>query len=63
VATVYIALEAGIGGGALLSAWLYGYPSHTFLYAFFLPAICAGIAMLLLVSWMKQSKANEYTTV
>ena len=57
VATVYIALEAGIGGGALLSAWLYGYPSHTFLYAFLLPAICAGISMLLLVSWMKQSKA------
>lgn len=55
VATVYIALEAGIGGGALLSAWLYAQQAHTFLLAFLLPAICAGFSMLLLLSWMRKS--------
>lgn len=54
VATVYIALEAGIGGGALLSAWLYRHESHTFLWSFLLPAACAGLSMIVLLSWMKR---------
>jgi len=54
VATVYIALEAGIGGGALLSAWLYNHPSHTFLWSFLLPAASAGLSMIVLLSWMKK---------
>jgi MFS family permease len=56
VATVYIALEAGIGGGALLSAWLYAQQSHTFLFAFLLPALCAAFSMFLLLWWMRKSR-------
>ncbi len=41
VATMYIALEAGIGLGAFLSAWLYGNNSATFGLAFYVVGIIA----------------------
>lgn len=63
VATVYIALEAGIGGGALLSAWIYdNQPSH-FLYAFLLPAFCAAVSMLFLYQWIGKKKAAHAEAV
>jgi MFS family permease len=61
VATVYIALEAGIGGGALLSAWIYNNHAENFMYAFLLPAICAAFSMLILYRWMQQGKAKGAT--
>lgn len=59
VATIYIALEAGIGGGALLSAWIYDNRAENFVYAFLLPAICAALSMLILYRWMQQGKVNS----
>lgn len=59
VATVYMALEAGIGGGALLSAWIYNNQSTHFVYAFLMPACCAAISMFLLYFWMVNKKAPE----
>ena len=58
VATVYIALEAGIGGGALLSAWIYDNRAEYFVYPFLLPAICAAFSMLILYRWMQQGKVK-----
>ncbi len=43
VATVYIALEAGIGGGALLSAWIYANDPQKFALTFM---VTAGITLL-----------------
>lgn len=42
MATVYIALEIGIGAGALLSGWLYGNISERFPITFF---VCGGFAI------------------
>ena len=56
VATVYMALEAGIGGGALLSAWIYNNQPTHFVYAFLLPACCAAFSMFLLYNWMGNKK-------
>lgn len=56
VATVYIALEAGIGGGALISALIYANQSEHFVFAFLFPALCAALSMLLLYGWMSRSK-------
>ncbi len=44
VATMYIALEAGIGLGALSSAMIYQNHSSRFVYAFIAPAVLAVIA-------------------
>lgn len=42
MATVYIALEIGIGAGALISGWLYGNISERFPITFF---VCGGFAI------------------
>ncbi|MEN9686519.1 MAG: hypothetical protein RLZZ28_2305 [Bacteroidota bacterium] len=55
VASVYIALELGIGVGAIFSAWIYDRTANL-LYPFISPAILAILAMLLLVFWRKQAK-------
>ncbi|MFK7807094.1 MAG: MFS transporter [Saprospiraceae bacterium] len=44
MATVYIALEVGIGGGALLSAWLHDNDPANFPIAYFVPAALMLIA-------------------
>jgi phosphotransferase system glucose/maltose/N-acetylglucosamine-specific IIC component len=54
-----MALEAGIGGGSLLSAWIYNNQPTHFIYAFLLPACCAAISMFLLYFWMGKKKAPE----
>lgn len=56
VASVYIALELGIGSGAIFSAWIYNNRVENFIYAFILPAILAIIAMVLLIVWRKQKR-------
>lgn len=59
MATVYIALELGIGGGALLSAWLYDNNSDNFKFTFL---VCSGFALLAFVYLMitgKKKKINE----
>lgn len=51
VASVYIALEAGIGLGALVSAHIYDNNPANFVYTFIIPGILSFIAMILLLSW------------
>ncbi len=58
VASVYIALEIGIGSGALLSGWIHGNKPENLVYAFLFPGFLALIAMLLLIKWnQKRIKA------
>ncbi|MCW3087649.1 MAG: major facilitator superfamily protein [Sediminibacterium sp.] len=56
VASVYIALEAGIGSGAILSAWIYANHSANFVFAFLLPALLALTAVILLLFWNKKER-------
>ncbi|OHC87034.1 MAG: MFS transporter [Sphingobacteriia bacterium RIFOXYD2_FULL_35_12] len=51
IASMYIALEVGIGTGALFSGWIYHNESTQFIYAFLTPAILALIACALLIRW------------
>lgn len=55
LSTVYIALEIGIGGGALLSAALYGNNPANFIYAFGACATLCLLAFLLLFKKMKHA--------
>ena len=54
VASMYIALEAGIGIGALICADIYGNITANFVYAFTLPAVLALVALFLLVMWWRK---------
>jgi MFS family permease len=56
VASVYIALELGIGSGAIFSAWVYNNRLENLVYAFMLPAVLAVISMALLISWRRKEK-------
>ncbi|MEJ8803050.1 MFS transporter [Pontibacter sp. H249] len=49
MATMYIALEAGIGLGALSSGWLYDNNAANFTLAFWTSAACAAVAFLYLM--------------
>lgn len=57
IATVFIALEAGIGGGALLSAWLYDNNPENFLVAF---TGCAVLGLLGFGLLFKKMKAAPH---
>jgi MFS family permease len=59
VASVYIALEVGIGCGALISGWIYRNKLENIKYAFLLTGLLAVIAMLLLISWRKKEKRHK----
>jgi MFS family permease len=59
VASVYIALEMGIGGGAIISGWIYQNKLSNLIYAFLLTGLLAFIAMLLLISWRKKEKHHK----
>lgn len=54
VASMYIALEAGIGIGAIICAEIYGNNNANFVYAFTLPVVLALISLVLLFLWRKQ---------
>ncbi len=56
VASVYIALELGIGSGAIFSAWIYNNRLENLKYAFLLPAALALIATFLLIAWRRKEK-------
>jgi MFS family permease len=56
VASVYIALEAGIGLGALCSAWLYRDQLQNLPYAFYLTSFLSFVALLLLLFWKRKEK-------
>jgi len=58
VASMYIALEAGIGIGALICAHIYNNDAANFFYAFVLPGVLAIIALCLLVLWWKKKKGK-----
>ena len=57
VASVYIALEAGIGSGAIFSAWIFGNRIENFVYAFLFPGLLSLAAMILLLIWRKQGRS------
>lgn len=56
VASVSIALEVGIGGGALICGWIYGNQLANLFYAFLLPGVLSFIALLFLLAWYKKEK-------
>ncbi|MEO8172083.1 MAG: MFS transporter, partial [Sediminibacterium sp.] len=59
VASVYIALEMGIGLGAIISGWIYQNKLDNIKYAFLLTGLLALLSMLLLVSWRKKEKRHR----
>jgi predicted MFS family arabinose efflux permease len=61
VSSMYIALEAGIGLGALLSAKIYNnQPSH-FVYAFGMAAAMSLVCLLLLLVWKEPKNKLKAT--
>lgn len=55
VASMYIALEVGIGTGAYFSALIYQNLASNFVYAFMLPAVLAMVSFVLLIIWTKRT--------
>ncbi len=58
MATMYIALEAGIGLGALISGWIYNNDTDRFFYAFALGSLLAVGALVFLQWGVRQKKAK-----
>lgn len=56
VASVYIALELGIGSGAIFSAWIYDNRLENLVYVFLLPALLSLVSMFLLIAWRRKQK-------
>ncbi len=56
VASVYIALEAGIGSGAIFSAWIYNNHLANLKYAFLLVSVLALVSMIFLLAWRRKEK-------
>ena len=54
MATMYIALEAGIGLGALSSGWLYNNDASNFTRTFWVSAVCSAVAFLYLILLSKE---------
>jgi MFS family permease len=60
MATLYIALEIGIGTGALVSAWIYGNNHENVPYVFYISAFSVLIALIyLLIYHFKRNKIND----
>jgi len=59
LASMYIALEAGIGLGAIASAKIYNNQSGHFVYTFIAPAVLAIISALMLIIWRRKKTAKE----
>lgn len=53
ISSMYIALEIGIGTGALFSGWVYHNNPANFVYAFALPGVFSLVATALLIKWQK----------
>jgi len=56
LATIYIALEIGIGLGALISAWVYNNDSNNFTFTFWLAGLMAAFGFLYLVFFEKKMR-------
>ncbi len=56
LATVYIALELGIGIGSVVSAWIYHNNPQNFFYVMITSAIVTFIALIYLMIWNKRRK-------
>ena len=56
MATMYIALEAGIGIGALASGWIYANDPSRFPFVFWTGSACAILAFLYLILFVKSKK-------
>jgi MFS family permease len=59
IASMYIALEIGIGTGAIFSAWIYNNNADHFTYAFLLPGFFALLSFFLLIRWNKKAKPTQ----
>jgi MFS family permease len=59
IASMYIALEVGIGTGALVSSSIYNNQSANFLYTFLTPAFFALVGFVFLLKWNKQAKQAQ----
>lgn len=55
IGSMYIALEAGIGSGALFSAMIYQNKTENFKWAFLIATTLAAIGLFLLIIWRKQN--------
>lgn len=53
IASMYIALEVGIGSGALLSSWIYGNQASGFAPAFLFAGLASAAGVFLLFRWRK----------
>jgi MFS family permease len=60
LATVYLALEAGIGIGALLSAWIYDNDSNRFAYAFWAAAAFSFVGLIYVALLYKNQEMKSY---
>ncbi|RAU82208.1 MFS transporter [Pontibacter arcticus] len=56
MATMYIAMEAGIGLGALSSGWLYNNKPENFILVFWVGAACALVSLLYLLFKVKATR-------
>ncbi len=56
LATLYIALEIGIGSGAVVAGLVYENKSERLGYPFFISAVLAGIALLLMLIFVKNNQ-------
>jgi MFS family permease len=62
IASMYIALEIGIGAGAIFSAWIYNNNAQYFTYAFLLPGFFALLAFGLLIRWHNSAKPKQFSS-
>lgn len=58
IGSMYIALEAGIGSGALFSAMIYQNKTANFKWAFLFSSLLVLIALILLFVWQRKQKAR-----
>jgi MFS family permease len=63
LATMYIALEAGIGIGALWSGWYYQGQIANMAFTFYVSAALAVVAMVYLVFWKKPTTINPISVL
>ncbi len=59
MATVYIALELGIGIGAVISAWIYNNDDTRFLYTFWTGAVTAFLSFIYLIWYTRHRRPLE----
>lgn len=59
MATLYIALEIGVGSGALISGFIYGNELTNLKYAFWFSAALAVIALIILITHVRIEKRNK----